>query len=118
MAGKTREFTRIREAYINMVTEGRYRPQAPSDGMGTVLLTEEELADPQVLAEEASDYAATFIRQETSSRFDIGTSNYSTNRALVYTIEAAKNLCGAADHVALKLLKMAIKEIEANQPAK
>jgi hypothetical protein len=46
--------------------------------------------------------------------FDIGTSNFRTNRALVYVIEAAKSLCGGQDEVSLRLLKMATEEIKAN----
>jgi hypothetical protein len=120
MSGKTGEFARVREAYLNMATEGRYRPQAPGDGMGSVDLNDEELADAARLDQEASEYAAGFIRDEDAGQFNIGTSNYQTNRALVYVIEAAKSLCGGQNQVSLRLLKMAIKEIneaEANPPA-
>lgn len=120
MSGKAREFARIREAYLNMATEGRYRPQAPGDGMGSVDLNEEELADPALLDQEASEYAARFIKAEDAGQFDIGISNYQTNRALVYVIEAAKSLCGGQNQVSLRLLEMAIKEIkeaEASPPA-
>jgi hypothetical protein len=116
MPGKANEIARIREAYVRMATEGRYRPAAPGDAMGSIDLTEEEIADPGLLDQEASQYAASFIEEEDSARFSIGVSNYRTNRAFVYVIEAAKGLCGAQDKVALRLLKMAIKEIEANPP--
>jgi hypothetical protein len=93
-----------------------YRPAAPGDGMGSTYLTEDELVDPEKLNQEAAQYVARFIQQEDAGNFEIGISNYRTNRALVYAIEAAKELCSAQDNVALRLLKMAIKEIEAKPP--
>ena len=108
------EFLRIHEAYINMAKEGRYRPQAPGDGLGSTYLTPEELDDPDLLEKEASEYAARFIADENAMNFNIGISNYRTNRALVYVIEAAKNLCAAHDTLALRLLRMAVAEVEAN----
>jgi hypothetical protein len=38
-------------------------------------------------------------------------SNYDTNRALVYVIEAARSLCGAKDDLARDLIKMALAEL-------
>jgi hypothetical protein len=43
--------SRYREAYLMMVKEADYRPQAPGDGMGHVLLSREQLADPKRLHE-------------------------------------------------------------------
>jgi hypothetical protein len=68
MSGKAIEFARIREAYVAMATEGRYRPYAPGDGVGSTYLTEEELADPERLNQEASQYAARFIEEEDSRK--------------------------------------------------
>jgi hypothetical protein len=53
-------------------------------------------------------------RKRIREKFNLGVSNYRTSRALVYVIEAAKELNGGAEHVSLRLLNMAIKEIEAN----
>jgi hypothetical protein len=50
--------------------------------------------------------------EEDDGRFVIGCSNFTTNRALIWTIEAARNLCGGQDDVALTLLKMAIDEVK------
>ena len=106
------EHTRIREAYLRMAKEANYRPAAPSDGFGNIQLTAEELHDPQKLEAEATEYADSLIRQENEYAFDIGTSNWETNRALAYAIEACRLLCGAADELAVKLLSMAIVEIQ------
>ena len=102
------ERDRIREAYIRMAKEANYRPAAPGDGFGSVDLTATELKDEAVLNAEAARYAEEFIRQEDSLSFYVGVSNWETNMALVYTIEAARLLCsGVADTLALRLLDMA-----------
>lgn len=95
---------RIREAYIEMATQAHYRAEA---GEGAT--------DDDDLDDEAARYATRFIAEEQTADFHIGVSDYTTNRALVYSIEAARQLCcGAlgANH-ALKLLEMAVAEVSA-----
>lgn len=108
------EHDRIREAYFQMGEKAKYRPQAPSDGFGNIQLTEEEIADPKRLAEEASAYADRFITEEHTREFAIGLSNYRTNRAFVYTIEAARILCCGlgGEAYAIKLLEMAVEDVK------
>jgi len=56
--------------------------------------------------------AMRFIKEEDTNEFFIGCSNFHTNRALVYTIEAARMLnSGCNDKMAAQLLGMAIEEI-------
>jgi hypothetical protein len=113
--GKKSEHDRIREAYIQMATIGRYRPLAPSDGLGNVELSKEELEDTQRLNDEATQYAKNFMKTEDAGGdFHIGVSDFVTNRALVYTIEAAGLLCAGAGATAtaLRLLEMAIEEVK------
>jgi len=65
------------------------------------------------LRDEAISCAKQFVAEEQTTEFHIGVSDYTTNRALVYTIEAARLLCGGllgVDH-ALKLLEMAVQEV-------
>jgi hypothetical protein len=107
----TRE-RRYVEAYLAMAKKARYRPQAPGDGCGHVLLTREELRDPKRLEEEANAYVKNFVKEEDTLSFRIGCTNFDTNRAAIYAIEAARCLCGGADGVAVKLLQMAIDEIK------
>jgi hypothetical protein len=108
------EHARIAEAYMHMATEAHYRPQAPSDGMSNILPSPEQLTDATdatrlergAIVYEALTYATRFIQEENTRHFSIGVSNYSTNRALVYTIEAARLLCsGTGDDFAVKLLQ-------------
>ena len=108
------ERKRVIEAYLRMAQVAHYRPAAPGDGMGSVDLTEEEIADPVRLTKEATDYAESFLKQE-DSHFTIGVSDSTTNRALVYTIEAARALCTPDPDLALSLFKMAVEETKASK---
>jgi hypothetical protein len=83
---------RFAEAYRKMALDANYRPAAPSDGMGHVLLTKEQVSDPERLWHEAIKYANQFNAEEDKCRFHIGCSDYRTNRAFVWIIEAARNL--------------------------
>jgi uncharacterized protein YcsI (UPF0317 family) len=79
--------------------------------MGGIDLSQEELADHGRLTREAGDYTRRFIKEEDTGQFLLGCSNYATNRALVYTIEAARNLNAGEDQLALTLLGMAVEEV-------
>lgn len=80
--------------------------------MGHVCLTPDECLDPERLAREACDYAKRFDAEEDDRAFNIGCSNFTTNRALIWVIEAGRELCGGQDDVALELLKMAADEVQ------
>jgi hypothetical protein len=108
---------RFYEAYLAMAEEARYRPAAPGDGCGHVYLTRAELRDPKQLEEEAVTYAVGFSNEEDTLKFYIGCTNFSTNRAFVWAIEAARNLAGgdAGNKTAIKLLEMAAAEVKRQQ---
>jgi hypothetical protein len=107
------EFDRIREAYLAMAKQARYRPQSPRDGGGNIQLSEKEARNQARLESEASEYAEIFLREEERTVFYIGVSNWETNRAFVYTIEAARLLCGTATILPTvrKLLEMALEDV-------
>jgi hypothetical protein len=111
-------YERFRDAYKRMAREARYRPAAPGDGLGAIHLTKEQLKDPDLLEEEASRYARRFLEEEDTDSFWIGCSNYSTNRAFVYVIEAARVLGGGevGDPIAVQLIEMALAEIQEASP--
>jgi hypothetical protein len=90
-----------------MAKKTGYRPQAPSDGFGNITV------DSPVSDDEATAYAHQFIEEENTRCFHIGVSNFRTNRAFVYAIEAARLLCGGSrsEPFALRLLEMAIDEV-------
>jgi hypothetical protein len=115
--GKT-SFEVIAEAYRAMAGFARYRPQTPGDGLGNISLSEEELEDPRRLVSEAGAYAARFIEEEDSRKFFIGVGAYTTKRAFVWTIEAARVLAAGDNARALKLLAAASQNISsAPKPA-
>jgi hypothetical protein len=103
---------RIAEAYRQMAETALYRPQAPSDLMGHVLLSAEKYLDPKVLHDEAAKYASNFMQDERTCSFFIGNSGYEANRALVYLVEAARTLCTRNYELATTLVKMAAIEVE------
>jgi hypothetical protein len=63
------------------------------------------------LLREATKYAAEFSAEEDTNKFWVGFSNYPTNRAFVWAIEAARCLAGSNDKAALKLLEMAVQDV-------
>jgi hypothetical protein len=107
------KLARFAEAYVTMALRGAYRPGAPSDGFGHIQLTRDECNDHQRLAEEAVRYAVAFDKEEDVCKFNIGCSNFDTNRAFVLAIESARLLCGSFDGAghALRLLKLAVEEV-------
>ena len=104
---------RFRAAYVAMVRAAHYRPQAPEDGFGNILLTQAELEDPGLLEAEATSYAVRFLREEDSGSWHLGYRDFSTNRAFMWAIEAARQLATGISGrtTALKLLQMATGEI-------
>lgn len=108
------EQSRIREAYFEMARRANYRPAASSDGLGGILLSDQELKDPERLSREATEYARHFIEEEESIRFWVGIANYRTNKALVYAIETARLLCSDELGIthARRLSELLLKEVE------
>jgi hypothetical protein len=74
--------------------------------------------DRKRLEREAAEYAAQFIAEEDTCKFVIGCSEHRTNRAFMWRIEAARLLAGGdrGNGTAIKLLKLALKEVQAAQP--
>jgi hypothetical protein len=109
---------RFAEAYLKMASEAKYRPAAPGDGCGNIRLSLEELRCPERLAKEARSYAMQFDAEEDGHEgFHIGCSDFRTNRAFIWTIEAARVLASGDDGnaTALRLLKMAVADIKRSE---
>jgi hypothetical protein len=101
--------TALCNAYVEMANEANYRPAAPSDGFGHIMLTDEQLDDQNIFDKEAEAYAEAFNKENLD--FHIGCCSLCHLRALVYMIEAARTLCGGKEALTQKLLRMAAKEI-------
>jgi hypothetical protein len=104
-------FFRYREAYLAMSERARYRPAAPSDGMGHIQLEAGELGDRARLDREADRYAVGFVREDDATEYPIGCPDFAFNKAFCWVIEAARLLCSPAPVEARKLLRMAVEEI-------
>jgi hypothetical protein len=106
---------RFAEAYQTMAYRAKYRPQAPSDGCGHVCLSKKEAEDLARLGRECLEYGRAFAAEEDSGfgSFRVGYSNFETNRAFVWVIEAARQLAAGSSGsaTALKLLKLAAAEV-------
>jgi hypothetical protein len=100
----------IADAYRRMVREARYRPAAPSDGLGNITMPLEELN----LDAEAKRYAQHFWQEEEDTTYCIGCPGYGERPALVYAVEAARLLCAGLGgrSVARRLLEMALRELD------
>jgi hypothetical protein len=87
---------RFHDAYLMMAADARYRPAAPGDGFGPVLLSEAQAHDPVRLEQEACKYAGQFAQDDEREEHWTGCTNYDTNRAFVFVIEAARALCSGS----------------------
>lgn len=104
----------LRRAYLTMARQARYRPAAPSDGLGNIACPLEELD----IETEASDFAADWWEQEESGQYSIGCPDWHDRVAMVYAIEAARACCaGDRRELALDLLKLATRELQRKVPA-
>lgn len=94
----------FRQAYLTMAQKARYRPEAPSDGLGNVLLDEDELADSAILADEADRFADAFAQgDQEMQHVTIGCVHFPFAKAQVYLLEAAKLCC--AGHTAAPTIR-------------
>lgn len=102
----------IANTYKRMAEQARYRPAAPGDGMGNIPFPEQELD----LEQEQYDYIKSWWATEDSGTYPAGVPDFTYRPALIFIIEAARNLNGMAPLVARKLLTMAIEQIDQDSP--
>jgi len=100
----------IESAYRAMAEKAKYRPAAPSDGMGNISVPLKDLDLP----EEAAEYARKWWKEEDKQSFDIGCCDQDTRPATIFAIEAARTMCGGVggQNIALRLLKMAVADLK------
>lgn len=109
MAQRPQEFAQVADTYRRMATEARYRPAAANEEMDDVTAPRDQLD----LEQEARTYAKQWGKEEANREFHIGVCNDPTRPATILAIEAARNMCGGEDELALELLGMAALELEA-----
>jgi endonuclease/exonuclease/phosphatase (EEP) superfamily protein YafD len=103
----------IETTYRRMDAEARYRPCAPGDGMGNIVVPLEELD----IEAEAREYADAWWAEEDDGSFYVGCCDHLTRPATIFAMEAARCLCGADPETAARLLRLAAEEVERALPA-
>lgn len=98
----------VRHTYTRMADECRYRPAAPSDGLGNITVPLAELD----LNAEVLDYARSWRHQEDEQSFYVGCPSFTGRPALILAVEAARLICGVDHAGAARLLRMAADELE------
>lgn len=101
----------IRDAYLRMATA--YRPGAPSDGFGQVLLDDNERTDPVRLEMEAWFEAARWYDDDERMEFTVhGCPDYRNIVAMWLALQAAQVCCGGSHfRIIRRLLELAIEAL-------
>lgn len=99
----------VSDAYRQMAVDARYRPAAPSDGLGNITVPIEQLD----IRMEAQRYAVNWWRQEEQQNYPIGCPDFSDRPALIFTVEAARAICGVNRELAISLLELALTDLKA-----
>lgn len=107
-AAPTRAARQYAQAYARMATEANYRPGAPSDGIGHVTVPSDRL---EPLHREALRYGQRFAEEEETHQFHVGCPDGHDAAALMFIIEAARQMCGCQQDLAVQLLRMAADDI-------
>lgn len=100
----------IADVYRRMAVEARYRPAAPSDGLGGITVPVADLD----LDAEAREYAAHWWQEEEARTYAIGCANGEDRPAMILALEAARLCCTGGDgpSYARRLLTMALEELD------
>lgn len=99
----------IQAAYRRMAEEARYRPAAPSDGLGNITVPDEDLD----LDKEATEYAARWTAEEDAGVFRLGCCDFSSRPSAMFAVEAARllNTGAGGQEPARRLLGMAVADL-------
>jgi len=103
---------KVEDTYRLMASEARYRPAAPSDGLGNITVPIDQLD----LDEEARRYALRHLTEESGQNYWIGLTGGSDVGTQPLIIEAARSLCAGEYELARKLLELALERIPAKTP--
>lgn len=105
----------IVRGYHILAESARYRPAAPSDGCGSVLLDDKELRDPGILRDEATRYAIAFCEADEAMLHEVhGCVHSGLGIVQMLALEAA-TLCNAgsdAEPFIRRILELAIERLK------
>src|SRR4029453_15402867 len=115
--GAMKLFTKVQEqiedAYRRMDQEARNPPAAPTDGFGNIPFPPQGRA----MDEEATRYPRGWHSDEDRGAYWIGSCDFAARPATIFAIEAARLMCGLGREPALRLLRMAVAELERIGPS-
>ena len=97
----------VADAYRRMASDARYRPAAPSDGLGHIVAP----LDTLDLDREASDYAHRWREEEDTLKFFIGSADFRLRETMVYAIEAARLCAAGHPETVRRLLNLALDSL-------
>ena len=103
----------VRAAYITMAAAKIYRPLAPSDGMGAILLSKKELACPVRLEMEAQQAARQWWADDNERRHVIRGCSNGAEAGVMYLLLRAAELCcaGNARGQIKEILQLALDDL-------
>ncbi|MFF8895212.1 hypothetical protein [Brevibacterium casei] len=99
-------FTQIADTYA-LMARMKYRPGAPSDGLGNITVPIQELD----IEQEVIDYAEAWRQEEDSDQYFLGCPSFEDRPALILIVEAARLLNGQDRAKAVQLLTAATQDI-------
>lgn len=109
----------VKQAYLDMVSKARYRPEAPNDGFGHIMLNNDSLDDPVRLEMEAMLAGRRFYEDDERVKFTLhGCCDFRLAATMYLALQAAQ-LCCSGPHPSLRtILELALKALppEAQRP--
>lgn len=105
-------FQQIADTYKRMNRDLNFHPAIEGDlGSGHI--------DPATLNQRAeiNSYIESWVPEETEMRFWTGCPDFNDRPALIFIIEAARQVNGMDPRMAVKLLREAIRDLEARGPS-
>lgn len=98
----------LTSTYKRMARVARYRPGAPSDGMGNIVVPIKDLD----IKSESREFVTDYMSEENTGTFDIGYANFEDRPTLMLTVEAARAICGGNLTLVARLLRLALEDVE------
>lgn len=110
--GSSYPITLVKDAYLKMAAMAKYRPEAPSDGWGHIMLDDDQLNDPVRLEMEAWLAARKWYEDDYRHEFIIsGCSDARLAKTMYLALQAAQLCCSGPNPCIKPILEMAIKAL-------
>jgi hypothetical protein len=102
----------IKDAYLRMVSHAKYRPEAPSDGWGHILLSQEQVADTIRLEMEAWLASLRWHHEDEQLSFSVtGCPDYRCTATMYFALQAAQLCCSGPNPCIRRVLELALEAL-------